>query len=43
MVKAYWVFFKTEQERRRSLSMIGRCLVSANLLGIVSQPSLFTC
>ena len=42
MVRAYWVFFKTEQERRRSLSMTGRCLVSTSLLSNVSQLSLFS-
>lgn len=31
-IKAYWVFFKTEQERRRALDMTGRYLVSSSPL-----------
>ena len=28
VVRAYWVFFKTEEERRRALAMSGQYLVS---------------
>ncbi len=28
VIKAYWVFFKTEQDRRRAIDMTGRHLVN---------------
>lgn len=28
IIKAYWVFFKTEEERRKAMAMDGRFLVS---------------